>query len=122
MNNIKLFLKNHQQQIVLVIGYVVVASLAFGLGKYSNKPVQDAIIQVANPQSNYSPNISSTQTTEATTSSTSSTLNCEGKIKGSSSHIYHIPGGSFYKKTTKPIQCFNTEAEAKAAGFRKSSR
>lgn len=51
-------------------------------------------------------------------------LNCEGKIKGnisSSGKIYHLPGGSFYKRTN-PELYFDTEAEAQAAGFRKSKR
>ena len=47
-----------------------------------------------------------------------------GQIKGnisSSDKVYHLPGGSFYNRTTAE-QCFNSEAEAQAAGFRKSSR
>ena len=50
--------------------------------------------------------------------------NCEGKIKGnisSKTKIYHMPGGAFYKRTV-PELCFDTEAEAQAAGFRKSQR
>jgi hypothetical protein len=45
-------------------------------------------------------------------------------IKGnisSKAKIYHIKGGAFYDRTN-PEQCFNTEAEAQAAGFKKSSR
>lgn len=118
MDKLKLFLKNHQQQILLVIGYVLVAGLAFGLGRHVPNSVQNA----TNLPSNYSPNISSTQTTEAKASSPTEALNCEGKIKGSASLIYHMPGGAFYTKTTKPIRCFDTEAEAQSAGFRKSSR
>jgi hypothetical protein len=34
---------------------------------------------------------------------------------------YHLPTGAFYKNTN-PERCFNTEAEAKQAGFTKSSR
>ena len=44
----------------------------------------------------------------------------KGNISGSSK-TYHIPGGSFYARTT-PEMCFATEAEAKAAGFKKSSK
>jgi len=50
--------------------------------------------------------------------------NCTGKIKGnisSSGKIYHIPGGAFYDRTV-PELCFDSEAEAQATGFRKSSR
>ncbi len=42
-------------------------------------------------------------------------------IKGSKSKIYHIKGGSFYERTN-PAQCFNTEEEALAAGYIKSTR
>lgn len=42
-------------------------------------------------------------------------------IKGSKSKIYHMPGGSFYDRTN-PAACFNSEEEAQAAGYTKSSR
>ncbi len=35
--------------------------------------------------------------------------------------IYHIPKGSFYKRT-KPEECFTSEEEAQAAGYRRSMR
>ncbi len=45
----------------------------------------------------------------------------ECNIKGSKSKIYHMPGGSFYDRTN-PAACFNSEEEAQAAGYTKSSR
>lgn len=43
-------------------------------------------------------------------------------IKGNAqSQIYHLPDGEYYAKT-KPEQCFATEAEAQAAGYRKSRK
>jgi hypothetical protein len=44
----------------------------------------------------------------------------KGNVSGSSK-IFHVKGGSSYEKTV-PEQCFNTEAEAVAAGFRKAKR
>jgi micrococcal nuclease len=44
----------------------------------------------------------------------------KGNISGSNK-IYHIKGGASYEKTS-PEKCFNTEAEAVAAGFRKAKR
>lgn len=44
----------------------------------------------------------------------------KGNISGTSK-TYHIPGGSFYDRTT-PEMCFATEAEAQSAGFAKSSK
>lgn len=45
----------------------------------------------------------------------------KGNISAKGDKIYHIPGGAFFDRV-KPEQCFSTETEAKAAGFRKSSR
>nr|WP_236619574.1 thermonuclease family protein [Bacillus sp. 1NLA3E] len=50
-------------------------------------------------------------------------LSCAGKIKGNAnSKIYHVPGGSYYESTQDNIVWFCTEAEAQAAGYRKSKR
>lgn len=51
------------------------------------------------------------------------TTNCpvKGNISSTGNKIYHVVGGAFYARV-KPEQCFNDEATAKAAGFRKSSR
>ena len=116
------------------MGYVLTASLFYGLGAYqtSQKPPE---IKIEEPtidltQLNNSLNIAGKQSGGETNSegqvagADTSDLNCEGKIKGnisSNSRIYHIPGGSFYKRTI-PEACFDTEAEAQAAGFRKSQR
>jgi hypothetical protein len=132
MDYLKNFLKTHQQKIVLIIGYLLVAGLAFGMGrsaapKYS-KPAPSAVRagQTSAVQNNYNPNQPAVQSASTTTKTNpapaSGSANCTGKIKGSSSLIYHVPGGSFYNKTTHPIRCFDTEAQAQAAGFRKSSR
>lgn len=54
----------------------------------------------------------------------------KGKIKGNinskGEKIYHLPGGAYYNKTkidtSKGERWFNTEKEARAAGWRKSKR
>ena len=51
----------------------------------------------------------------------------KGNISSSSgAHIYHIPGGRYYDRTkintAKGERWFSTEAEASAAGWRKSKR
>lgn len=47
----------------------------------------------------------------------------QGQIKANeTSGIYHVPGGEFYARTTAKVRCFDTEAAAQAAGFRKSTR
>ncbi|WP_029136709.1 sunset domain-containing protein [Nakamurella lactea] len=46
----------------------------------------------------------------------------EAPIKGNAdSMIYHVPGGEFYDRTN-PEECFATEADAVAAGYRASKR
>jgi hypothetical protein len=40
-------------------------------------------------------------------------------IKGNQSGIYHVPGGAYYG-VTDPEECFATEADARAAGYRAS--
>lgn len=42
-------------------------------------------------------------------------------IKGNQSGIYHVPGGQSYDRTN-PEQCFASEEEAQAAGYRKAQR
>lgn len=130
MEYIKKFFKIHQYAIVLTIGYLLVACLSFGLGRFTApKYLRQVTPLVGSKQSppppNYNPNepaVQSASTTTKTVPGTPGGLNCAGKIKGSSSLIYHMPGGSFYNKTTHPIRCFDTEAQARAAGFRKSAK
>jgi len=46
----------------------------------------------------------------------------QAPIKGNqSSGIYHVPSGQFYARTN-PEECFASEADASAAGYRKSKR
>jgi len=52
---------------------------------------------------------------------TDTTANIKGNINASGEKIYHMPGQQFYE-VTKPEEMFVTEADAKAAGFRKSKR
>jgi micrococcal nuclease len=59
----------------------------------------------------------------ATSTPADGTSNCliKGNISSSGKKIYHVPGGALYK-VVKPKQCFNTKAQAVAAGFVKSKR
>lgn len=46
-----------------------------------------------------------------------------GQIKGNrNSGIYHAPGMRDYERTYKNVQCFDSEAEARAAGYRRAKR
>lgn len=48
--------------------------------------------------------------------------NGNGLIKGSSSGIYHVPGSSYYDRTTNPVEMFKSVEEAEAAGYRAPKR
>lgn len=126
--NFKELVKTHQSKIVLTIGFLLTAMLGFGLGKIStvrlNAPevkVEQAFDSPINNSQN-SPTVQSAVTQNA---NLSGKLDCKAKIKGNintkGERIYHVLGGAFYARTN-PEMCFNTEAEALAAGFRKSSR
>jgi hypothetical protein len=133
--NFNEFFKTRQQALVLVVGYVMVTGLAFGLGRISASSHQAPEIRVeqAFAPLNDTPDIKPNQSSSLDSSNTpapgpapaQSAADCAaGQIKGnigaSGSKVYHMPGGSFYNRT-KAEACFATEAEAQAAGFRKSS-
>jgi hypothetical protein len=131
------YIKTHQQIIILVIGYILVAGLAFGVGRISATSLTPPEIRVeeAFVPLNHTANIGAGQSGAITPPGPNPTpmpnppaatpADCKpGQIKGNigsgASRVYHIPGGSFYNRT-KAEACFNTEAEAQAAGFRKSN-
>lgn len=45
----------------------------------------------------------------------------KGNHSSSGEYIYHVRGGQFYDRTN-PEECFATESDARAAGYRKSQR
>ncbi|PFI67796.1 calcium-binding protein [Priestia megaterium] len=52
-----------------------------------------------------------------------SNMSCSGQIKGNkNSEIYHVPRGAYYDRTQDNIIWFCSEADAQAAGYRKSQR
>lgn len=71
------------------------------------------------------PSTSNTSNTSTTTEKVYVDANGQGLIKGnissSGEKIYHMPGGAYYDRTV-PEAWFKTESEAKAAGYRPSSR
>lgn len=48
--------------------------------------------------------------------------NGNGTIKGSSSGIYHVPGSTYYDRTTNPVAFFKSVEEAESAGYRAPKR
>ena len=127
--------KDNQKKMVLGVCFVLVFIVGFGAGRF-DKPIQAATYKT---QTNYTTNqdkkpspfvskegdMTAAATTGkvagAATSTPSSSCVIKGNISSKGKKIYHVAGGAFYK-IVKPEQCFNTEAEALAAGFIKSSR
>ncbi|MBI2607625.1 MAG: hypothetical protein HYW51_02250 [Candidatus Doudnabacteria bacterium] len=121
----KEFIRNHQHEIALLVGYVLVAVLGFWLGRITAFTYQVPEVQIEQaftvPSVDNNSNLGQVQSAATSTAAD----NCEpDRIKGnvgSSGLIYHLPGGSFYKRTNAEM-CFDTEDQAQAAGFRRSSR
>jgi hypothetical protein len=124
--------KDNQQKMVLGVCFVLVFIIGFGAGRY----VRETSRNNYQPQTNYttqqskklSPFVSkegdnqpAKQAVATTTGTPDSTCIVKGNISSSGKKIYHVQGGAFYK-IVKPEQCFDTEAQALAAGFVKSSR
>ncbi len=119
--------KENKQKIVLGICFILVFIVGFGTGRLSPA----SRIAQTSKQPNYTIKTSPKPTPpskngggdSAVVAGTSTPATCviKGNINSKGGKIYHIPGGASYK-ITKPEQCFNTEAEARAAGFTKSSR
>jgi hypothetical protein len=125
---IKNFIKTHQQTIILIIGFVLVAGLSFQLGRINASPqtAPEIMVEEAFVPLNNTPKVEGNQleVVDNSNQEPAKANDCnEGEIKGNISgknKIYHLPGGSFYNRTVAE-SCFKTEAEAQAAGFRKSN-
>lgn len=129
---IKTKLTENKTQIVLGVCFILVFLVGFGTGSYDREARKNSY----KPQTNYTtptakqpspaagnqPNTAGQGAVLGATAS-AATTNCivKGNISATGKKIYHVVGGAFYK-IVKPEQCFNTEAEALAAGFVKSSR
>jgi hypothetical protein len=114
----------NKEKILYGISCLLIFFVGFGTGKVEKYYTGNKM------QSNYTTNKSNKQieilgeadNTKAKndTNNANATQSCI--IKGTSSKIYHLPGGAFYDRVTKPAACFNSEDEAVTAGYRKSSR
>ncbi len=124
--------KENKQKLVLGLSFIVVFIVGFGAGSYAKSSRRDSY----KPQANYTTNpaqkpaaaapknsgqVLGKTTVAGATTTTATTCIVKGNIGTGGRKIYHVKGGAFYERT-KAEQCFNTEAEAQAAGFIKSSR
>ena len=120
-SKVKEFLKLNERSVILVISFTCVFLLGFFTGKIDSYNKNQPIIKVEKSQLNSTIlNQESQQGNVLGEKNEAGNCPVKGNIS-SSSKIYHLPGGSFYDRTN-PEVCFNTAAEAEAAGFRKSQR
>jgi hypothetical protein len=123
--------EKNKNPVIVGIGFLLVFLLGFGVGSYDKNEKQ-----IKRFQANYTTKLKNSPVTEkpetdalnteiTKAGQTNSTVNekcvVKGNISAKGKKTYHVVGGAFYEKT-KAEQCFNTEAEARSAGFTKSSR
>jgi hypothetical protein len=125
MEKLRKFLKDYQREIVLTAGFVLIFSLGFLLGRITGvyKSPPDIVIEEPQQQSKDNPTTAAIipQDIQVTGSVTCAPNQIKGNINRKGERIYHMPKGAFYSRT-QPEACFDTEEQARAAGFRRSSR
>ena len=126
IRRIKEFLRINEKGVMLVISFTCVFLLGFFTGKVDSLNANQPIIKIEKSDSNFSILKDAAPVVQETSSqgAQGDVLGTSCKIKGNvsaSGKIYHVPGGSSYNRT-QPEMCFNTEAEAQTAGFRKAIR
>jgi hypothetical protein len=125
-DHLKTKLQENKQTVIYVISSILIFVLGYGTGR-ANQVTQ----KIVSTQPYSSRNITEKQSTTATTAEPLATdtkkapagecTKIKGNISAKGDRIYHMPGGASYKRVN-PEQCFATESEATAAGFRKASR
>ena len=124
--------KENKDKVVIAVSFILIFVVGFGAGRYERGAARAAY----KPQTNYTTKPAGKPATAtppgvtalgegvvagAATSTPSAICVIKGNISSAGKKIYHVQGGAFYARV-KPEECFNTEAEAQAAGFIKSSR
>jgi hypothetical protein len=135
--DLKARLVEHRQKVLYAVCAVLVFLVGFGTGRaqlgkgtgstqlqYTAKAPQNQVSSKETDAAQGTPQVAASedvvQSPAKTPDASAKTGDC--LIKGTSSKIYHMKGGQFYNRITKPVACFGTEEEARAAGYRKSSR
>ncbi len=116
--------KENKQKIIYGFCFVLVFVIGFGTGRF-DRDYQKTRTQ---PQSYYTTKSAAGKAAAggggeaAKVLGTTTDPQSPCPVKGNpGSKIYHLPGGAFYD-TLKSPQCFQSEAQAQAAGYRKSGR
>lgn len=114
--NFKSFVKEHQSDITLTIGLVLVALISFGAGRLTAPQINKEPIVIQGPTASIEQSLEISQPAEKETTE-------QGKFVGSvNSNKYHWPDCSWAKKIATQNQIwFSSEAEAQAAGYTRCS-
>lgn len=134
------FFARNKRTMSLLLGYVIVLALGFGLGQtvtlypqrqtahVSQATTTDSVLNHTTPAP--IPQLTPTTTpAQVVVGAEISVIlpvagDCFGKIKGNisgASRVYHVVGQTSYKSVQAEL-CFKTEKDALTAGFRKSQR
>jgi len=116
--NLKQFVKEHQSDITLTIGIILVALISFGAGRLTTSQADEEPIVIEGPTLNTT-NPSNLDTGQAASIEQSLLETEQGKFVGSvNSNKYHWPDCSWAKKIVPQNQIwFSSETEAQTAGY-----
>ncbi len=111
--NFKNFVKEHESDITLTIGIVLIALISFGAGRLTAPQANNEPIVIEGPTASIEQSVS--EVSQPTNKETAE----RGKFVGSvNSNKYHWPDCSFAKRISEENQIwFSSEAEAQAAGY-----
>jgi hypothetical protein len=128
IESLKEQLKDHQDKLTVLTGFILIASLSFALGTMAPKKkhapgitIEEAFMPINNSAKIPEAQCASVEQTNVQTPAITAEF-CHGKIKGNISSkgekTYHLPQGSYYARTKAEV-CFDTEDQATSQGFRK---
>ena len=113
LSNFKSFVKEHESDITLTIGIVLIALISFGTGRLTAPQINNEPIVIQGPTASIEQSVSkvSQPTNKETTE--------QGRFVGSvNSNKYHWPDCPWAKKIAPQNQIwFSSEAEAQTAGY-----
>ena len=113
LSNLKQFVKEHESDIILTIGIILIALISFGTGRLTAPETNKEPIVIEGPTASIEQSVSEvSQPTDKETTG-------QGKFVGSiNSNKYHWPDCPSAKKITPENQIwFSSEQEAKDAGY-----
>lgn len=120
--NLKQFVKEHQSDITLTIGIILVALISFGAGRLTASQTDKKPIVIQSPTPNTT-NPSDLSTGQAASIEQSLLETEQGRFVGSvNSNKYHWPDCSWVKKIVPQNQIwFSSETEAQTVGYTRCS-